>query len=78
MKPAENLRNVEQVIIPSEKKKKLIESRIVFKKMQHCKLSKLLNDSTASQFVARKLIEVNDYRVLHILKTRISNLKAPC
>ena len=28
--------------------------------MKQCILSKLLNDSTASKFVARKWIEVND------------------
>ena len=28
--------------------------------MEHCKISKLLNDSTASKFVTKKWIEVND------------------
>ena len=28
--------------------------------MEHCRTSKLLNNSTISKFVTRKLIEVND------------------
>ena len=48
VKPDENTRNVEEIIIPPKKRrntKRLNTSNI---KMEHYKISKLLNDSTVS------------------------------
>ena len=54
---------IEEIIIPPEKKKKtrnieLIKTSIT--KMEHNKISKLLNNSTVSKFVTKKWDEVND------------------
>ena len=52
---------VEKIIIPLERKRrhmKKIEKSII--KMEHFKISKLLNDSTVSNFVTKKWVEVND------------------
>ena len=48
---------------------KLIKTNII--KMEHPKISKLLNDSTVSKFVTRKWIEVNDLSGVNIPSTRI-------
>ena len=42
---------VEEIIIPPEKKKQIEKSII---KMEHYKISKLLNDSTVLRFVVKK------------------------
>ena len=50
----ENLRNVEEIVIPSEKKGrniKQIKTSII--KMEHYKISTLLNNSTVSKFVRK-------------------------
>ena len=62
MKPDENPRNDEEIIIPPEKRIlnfKQNEKSII--KMERCKISKLLNHSAGSRFVTKKkkLIEVN-------------------
>ena len=52
---------VKEIIIPPEKKRgniNKIEKRII--KMEHYKISKLLNDSSILKFVTNKWIEVND------------------
>ena len=51
---------VEEVIIPPEKKRSIKIIKISIIKMEHYKISKLLNDSIASKFVTKKWIEVND------------------
>ena len=51
MKPDENPRNVEEMIIPLEKKRrniKRIKTSIIIK-MEHYKVSKLLDDSTVTK-----------------------------
>ena len=53
--PAENLRNIEKIIIPlvkRERNTKRIKKSII--KMGYHKISKLLNNSTLSKFVTRK------------------------
>ena len=53
--PAENLRNIEKIIIPLVKRErdtKRIKKSII--KMEYHKISKLLNNSTLSKFVTRK------------------------
>ena len=55
---------VEKIIIPLEKERrhmKQIEKSII--KMEHFKISKLLNDSTVSKFVTKKWVEVNDLSI---------------
>ena len=54
VKPDEDPKNVEEIIISPEKIRwsiKQIEKSII--KMEHYKKSKLLNDSTVSQFVTK-------------------------
>ena len=54
MKADKNPRNIEEIIIPIEKKRwniKQIEKSII--KMERYKISKLLNDSTVSKFVTK-------------------------
>ena len=46
----------EEIIIPVEKREKILN--II--KMEHYKISKLLNDSKVSKFVTKKWVEVND------------------
>ena len=46
----------EEIIIPVEKWEKILN--II--KMEHYKISKLLNDSKVSKFVTKKWVEVND------------------
>ena len=45
----------EEIIIPVEKWEKILNI-----KMEHYKISKLLNDSKVSKFVTKKWVEVND------------------
>ena len=52
---------VEEIIIPLEKKRrdiKQIEKSII--KMEHSKISELLNDSTVSKIVTKKWVERNN------------------
>ena len=58
-KPDENLRDVEEIIIPPEKQNKYCANQDKYCKMEHYKIFKLLNDSTVSKFVTKKWIEVN-------------------
>ena len=54
MKANKNPRNIEEIIIPIEKKRwniKQIEKSII--KMERYKISKLLNDSAVSKFVTK-------------------------
>ena len=45
----------EEIIIPPEKKSRNIKQiKKIIMKMEHYKISKLLNDSTVSKFVTRK------------------------
>ena len=54
----ENSRNVEEIIIPPEKREEILNE--LRKILEHCKISKLLNDSSISNFVKRKWIKVNN------------------
>ena len=47
-KPDENLRDVEEIIIPPEKWSKHCANQDKYCKMEHYKIFKLLNDSTQS------------------------------
>ena len=59
--PDVKLRYFEEEIIPEEKREKILnELRQDYYKMEHYKISKLLNDSTASKCVTIKWIDVND------------------
>ena len=50
----ENLRNVEEIIIPLDKRDEILNKlRKVLKKMEHYKITKPLNDSTVSKFVTK-------------------------
>ena len=51
---------VEEIIIPPEKKRNIKIIKISIIKMEHYRISKLLNDSIASKFVTKKWIEVSD------------------
>ena len=44
-------------------------------KIEHCKISKLLNDSTRSKFVRKKGLNYMIYQGVSILLTRIWGLK---
>ena len=57
---AENSIDVEETIIPSEKRRNTKRINVSIVKIEHHKKSILLNHSTFSQFVIRKWIEVND------------------
>ena len=57
---AENSIDVAETIIPSEKRRNTKRIKVSIVKIEHQKKSILLNDSTFSQFVIRKWIEVND------------------
>ena len=48
VKPDENPRNVEEIIIPPKKRRNIKRLNTSNIKMEHCKISKLLNDSTVS------------------------------
>ena len=49
----ENIRNVEEIVTPSEKRDKQIGKSNI--KMEHYKMSKLLNDSNVSKFVTKNV-----------------------
>ena len=52
---------MEQIIIPPEERDEILTKlRQVLLKVEHYKLSKLLNYSTVSKFVAQKWVGVND------------------
>ena len=55
--PEANSRKVEEIVIPPEKKTRIITQ---IEKLEDHKISKLLNNSTVSKFVTRKRIEVNN------------------
>ena len=55
MKREANLRNVERIIVPPEKKRRNIKQiKTSILKMEHYKTSKLLGDSSVSTFLAKK------------------------
>ena len=55
MKREANLRNVERIIVPPEKKRRNIKRiKTSILKMEHYKTSKLLGDSSVSTFFAKK------------------------
>ena len=61
VKPYKNPINVKEIInLPEEKRRnmKQIETNII--KMEHYKISKILNDSAVSKIMTKKCIEVND------------------
>ena len=72
MEFAENLRDVKEIIIPTEKREEFFNKLRQVKnyKMEHFKISKLLNDSTVLKFVTRKWIEVHDLSIGNILSTK--------
>ena len=51
---------VEEIIIPPEKIEEVLNKLRKNIKMEHYKISKLLNDSTVSKFVTKKWVKVND------------------
>ena len=57
--PHENSKSVKEIVSLDKRQIILNELRRVLK-MEHCKISKLLNDSITLKFVTRKWIEVND------------------
>ena len=56
----ENSRNVEEILNPPKKRKEMSTKQDKYYKMEHHKISKILNDATLSKFVTRKWVEVND------------------
>ena len=72
MEFAENLRDVKEIIILTEKREEFFNKLRQEKnhKMEHFKISKLLNDSTVLKFVTRKWIEVHDLSIGNILSTK--------
>ena len=62
MKPDVNPRNVEEIIIPPEKKRWSFKwfKTIFIMKMEHYKISKPLIESTISKFVTKNWVEMND------------------
>ena len=48
VKSDENARNVEEIIIPPKKRRNIKRLNTSNMKMEHCKISKLFNDSTVS------------------------------
>ena len=82
MKADENPRSFEEIIISLEKKDEILNKlRNVSKCMEQYKISKLLNDSTASKFVTKSLIKVKDlkrgqYSVSKNIKFKTSILRS--
>ena len=58
----ENSKNIEEIIIPPNKRHEKSHKLSVIK-MKHSKVSKFLNYSTVSKFVTRKRTEVNNSSV---------------
>ena len=52
-----NSRNVEEIVIPPEKRQEILNN---LGQILYYKIHKLVNNSTVSKFVTRKWIEVND------------------
>ena len=68
--PKANSRNVEEIVILPEKRQKNTKRfRINPTKMEHCKTSNLLNDSTISKSLTRKYMIY--HQAFNILLTRI-------
>ena len=72
-KPDENSRNVEEITILSEKREDILNqlNPIQYYKMEHHKISKLLNNLTVSKFVSRKWIQVDDLPANNFLSIKI-------
>ena len=60
VKPDENPRNIEKNNYSTRKKRNVIKIEKSIIKMEHCKISKILNDSTVYKFATKKWIKVND------------------
>ena len=60
VKLAENSKNVEEIIIPPEKRENINRIKTSIIKIEYYKISKLLKVSLVSKFVTRKWIKVND------------------
>ena len=58
--PEGNLRNVAEIVIPPEKRLEILNTIGKYYKTKHYKISKLLNNSTVSNFVIRKQNQVKD------------------
>ena len=72
---------VEEIIIPLEKRRNIKQIEKSITKMEHYKISKVLNDSTVSKFVTQKWVEVNDlssgqYFVNKNIRFKISMLRS--
>ena len=68
----ENSINFEEVIIPPEKKRGNVERiKTIIIKMEHYKISQLLNDSTVSKFVTKNGSKYIIYQVANILLKKI-------
>ena len=82
VKPNENSRHFEEIIIPLEKKRRNIKQiEKSFIKLEHYKISKLLNDSIVSKFLTKKWIEINDlssvqYSVTKMIMFKTSMLRS--
>ena len=72
-KPDESSRNVEEITILSEKREDILNqlNPIQYYKMEHHKISKLLNNLTVSKFVSRKWIQVDDLPATNFLSIKI-------
>ena len=82
VKPNENPRNVEEIIVLLHKKSNIKQIKTSFIiKMEQYEISKLLKDSTVSSFPTKKWIEVNDlsssqYSVNKNIRFKISMLRS--
>ena len=77
VEPDEKPRNVEEIIIPPEKREEILnELRLSIK--LHYKISKLQNGLTVSKFVTRKLIEINDLSSGLYFVNKNKDLKIQC
>ena len=52
-----NSRNIEGIVILPEKRQEIQVIKSKYFKMEHCRISKLLSNSTISKSVTRKLIK---------------------
>lgn len=71
-----NLRNVEEIVIPTRKRQEILNVLDKYYRMEFYKISKLLNGLTASKIVTRRWIEVNDLPGCHYSVKNI-RLKTP-
>ena len=74
--PHENSKSVKEIVSLDKRETIPNELRRVLK-MEHCKTSKLLNDSIKLKFVTRKWIEVNDLSVGKYFINKNKRFKTP-